>query len=287
MDNSHAIDHIDQPKVPHNPRSPQKGIEAIPNTPQQSPVQTTMTQSHSPGQRTPIPISEQTMSHTLSQGINPPRPHKDGSTQVPSQEVFMITSDQSTQIPSQQWEQTPESKDQENTQYETPTPEQAVSHTSFQRTGVPGTHPSPPTQSSLAKTHIANTVESHLLTVTDSRPTGTWDNNTPKTNQTMEPNNANTAGSKHTTDDDSEPASIMDFNTPDKGPTTVNTASSHTTTCANHKPVSTEGNGNPVPIQMQNTCTNNKLGTYPHHQKRGGQSSRHEPNHRKTNRQQR
>ena len=253
---SNTIDRTDQPETPHNSGSPQTGIEEIPTTPQQNLVQSTTTQGHGSDQHTPIPISEHRTVHTHGQGINPTRPLKDESTQIPSQEALMITSNQGTQFPSQQWEQTPKSKDQEDTQYETHMPERAVSHTSCQRTRVPGTHPSSPTEPSPAKTHIADEVESHILT--DSRPAGTRETKTPETNQSMESNNAKVIEPEHTMNDDSESDGITDFNIPNEDHPT----SPHITTCAKPRPVDTKGNGKPVPPQTQNTCTPDKFGTY-------------------------
>ena len=233
-DNAITNNYTEQPETSHNSGTPQTGIKEIPETPQQNPVQSTSTHRHNSDQHTPIPMSEHRTVHTHGQGLNPTRPLKDESTQMPSQEVLMITSNQGTQFPSQQWEQTPNSKDQEETQHKTRTPERAVTHTSCQRTGVSETYPSSPTEPSLAKTHTADAVESHTLE--DSRPTGTRDNITPETNQTRESNNPRTVEPKHPRNDDSESDSTTDPNVPNEDHTT----SIHIAKCAQPESIGTE-----------------------------------------------
>ena len=159
-DSSITSSHTNQPKISHGSGSLKTGTEEIPNTPLQNPVQSTSTYRHYSDQHTPITTSEHRTVHTHGQGPNPIRPLKDESTQMPSQEALMIANNQGTQFPSQQWEQTPKSKDQEETQHKTHSPERAVKNTSFQRIRVSGTYPSSPTIPSLAKTHAADAVKS-------------------------------------------------------------------------------------------------------------------------------
>ena len=253
MNSSNTINRNDQPETPHNLGSPQTGIEKDPRTPQQNLVQSTTTQSHGSDQHTPMPISEHRTVHTHGQGSNPTRPLKDESTQIPSQEVLMITSNQGTQFPSQQWEQTPKSKDQEDTQNETHMPERPVSQTSCQRTRVPGTHSSFPIQTSPAKTHTANTVDLHILA--DSRLAGTRESTTPETNQTMESNNARIVDLEHVTNDDYESDGIIDFNIPNED----HTNNQHITARTKPGLTDTKGNGKPV---TSHTTTPDDLGTH-------------------------
>ena len=152
-DNPITSSHTDQPETSHNSGLSQTGIKGIPNTPIQNPVQSTSTHCHDSDQHTPITTSEHRTVHTHGQGPNPTRPLKDESTQMPSQEALMIANNQGTQFPSQQWEQTPNSKDQEETQHKTNTPEQAARNTSFQSMGVSGTYLDSPTVPSLTKKH--------------------------------------------------------------------------------------------------------------------------------------
>ena len=202
MDSSITSSHTNQPQMSYISGSPQKGIEEIPNTPLQNPVQSTSTHRHDSDQHTPITTSEHRTVHTHGQGPNPTRPLKDESTQMPSQEALMITNNQGTQFPSQQWEQTPNLKDQEETQHKTNTPEQAARNTSFQNMGISGTYLDSPTVPSLTKKHTANMVKSPTLT--DCRPTGTRDNKTPNTNQSKESKDPTPVEPNHQRNDNSE-----------------------------------------------------------------------------------
>lgn len=210
-------DYTEQPETSHNSGTPQTGITEIPETPQQNLVQSTSTHRHNSDQHTPIPMSEHRTVHTHGQGLDPIRPPKDESTQMPSQEALMITSDQGTQFPSQQWEQPPNSKDQEGIQHKTRIPERTVTQTS-----------------SLTRIHTADAVESHTLA--DSKPTGTRDNRTPETNQTRKLNNPRTVEPKHTRNDNSESDSTADLNAPNEDHAT----SIHITKCAQPESINAE-----------------------------------------------
>ena len=225
-DSSITSNYTKHPETSQDSGTPQTGIEEIPETPQQNLVQSTSTHRHNSDQHTPIPMSEHRTVHTHGQGLNPIRPPKDESTQMPSQEALMITSDQGTQFPSQQWEHTPNSKDQEGIQHKTHIPERAVTQTS-----------------SLTRTHTADVIESH--TSGDSKLTGTRDSETPETNQTRKSNNPRTVEPKHTRNDNSESDSIADLNAPNEDHAT----SIHITKCA--QPVSI--NAEEIPNSNQTT----------------------------------
>ena len=239
MSDLNTMNRNDQPETPHSSGPTQTGFDRDPGIPQQNLVQSTTTQSHGSDQHTPMPISEHRTVHTHGQGSNPARPPKDESTQIPSQEVLMITNNQGTQFPSQQWEQTPESKDQEDTQSETYMPERPVSHTSSQRPTVPGTHSSSPLQTSPAKTHTANIV--NLYSSTDPRLAGTRESITPET----ESNKAKIVDSEHTTSDDCESDGKTDFNIPNED----HINSQHITT---RTWTDTKGNGKPTTSRTTN-----------------------------------
>ena len=242
--------HTNQPGISHGPGSLQTGTENIPNTPSQNPVQSTSTYRHYSDQHTPITTSEHRIVHTHGQGPNPIRPLKDESTQMPSQEALMIANNQGTQFPSQQWEQTPNSKDQEETQHKTNTPERAARNTSFQRIGVSGTYLGSPTVPSLAEKHTANVVKSPTLT--DYRPTGTRDNKTPNTNQSKESKDPTPVEPKHLRNDNSESNKTMDLNVHNEDHTT----SIPVTVRAQSKPVDTKGyprTNSPQPQESRHT----------------------------------
>ena len=224
-----------QPGTSHGPGSLQTEIDEIPNTPSQNPVQSTSTHRHYSDQHTPITTSEHRTVHTHGQGPNPTRPLKDESTQMPSQEVLMIANNQGTQFPSQQWEQTPNSKDQEETQHKTNTPEQAARNTSFQSMGVSGTYLDSPTVPSLTKKHTANMVKSPTLT--DCRPTGTRDNKTPNTNQSKESKDPTPVEPNHQRDDNSESDKTTHPNVQNEDRTT----NAPITTRSQYKPIDTKG----------------------------------------------
>ena len=246
MSDLNTMNRNDQPETPHSSGPTQTGFDRDPGIPQQNLVQSTTTQSHGSDQHTPMPISEHRTVHTHGQGSNPTRPPKDESTQIPSQEVLMITNNQGTQFPSQQWEQTPESKDQEDTQSETYMPERPVSHTSSQRPTVPGTHSSSPLQTSPAKTHTANIV--NLYSSTDPRLAGTRESITPE----MESNKARIVDSEHATNDDCESDGKTDFNIPNED----HINSQHITT---RTWTDTKGNGKPTTSRTTNPVD---LGTH-------------------------
>ena len=249
-DSSITSSHTNQPQMSHGSGSLQTGIEEIPNTPLQNPVQSTSTHRHDSDQHTPITTSEHRTVHTHGQGLNPTRPLKDESTQMPSQEALMITSNQGTQFPSQQWEQTPKSKDQEEIQHKTHTPERAARNTSFQRIGVSGTYLSSPTVPSFAKKHTADAVKSPILT--DSRPTGTRDNKTPNTNQSKESKDPTPVEPKHLRNDNSESNNTMDLNVHNEDHTT----SIPVTIRAQSEPVDTKGyprTNSPQPHESRHT----------------------------------
>ena len=95
----------------------------MPNTPQRNLVHSTLPQNqcaqYSAGQYAPTSTIEQpTGNQTPATGTDGYTPHRDEGTQMPSQEIHMITINQSTQIPSQQWEQTITAEDREPKQSE-------------------------------------------------------------------------------------------------------------------------------------------------------------------------
>ena len=241
MSDLNTMNRNDQPETSHSSGPTPTGFDRDPGIPQQNLVQSTTTQSHGSDQHTPIPISEHRTVHTHGQENNPSRPPRDESTQMPSQEVLMITSNQGTQFPSQQWEQPTKSKDQEDTQNETHMPERTVSHTSCQRPTVPGTYSSSPLQTSPAKTHTANIVNLDLLT--DPRLTGTRESIAPET----ESNDAKIVDLDHATKDDYESDGITDFNIPNEDQTN----SQHIT--------DTKGDGKPMTSRTTNPTD---LGTH-------------------------
>ena len=153
-------------KISHSPKPAQQSGKITLSTPQRSPVHSTLQQNqnthHSTGRDAPAPVVVQVagiQSPTL--GINKHIPHKDGSTQMPSQEIHLIRINQGTQMPSQQWEQTPTPEDHDPTQTEAATVLSTASQdTSHKLETYRATHTGIPTHSPTPKINTTNTTES-------------------------------------------------------------------------------------------------------------------------------
>ena len=103
--NSTTMNRTTHHEIPHSPRPAQQSGETTPSTPQHNPIHSTMTHNrsthHTTGRDAPVSTAEQPMGiQAPNQGISGHMPHKDGSTQMPSQEIHLITINESTQMPS-------------------------------------------------------------------------------------------------------------------------------------------------------------------------------------------
>ena len=137
----------------------------------------TVNKSHHPTTpRDPTPTQQHREPHTMTSaqhteqqiavqaptlGMDTVIPHKDGSTQMPSQEMDLTTANQSTQMPSQQWESAPEPKKNRTTITQTrthiATVPQGTSHNpeTYRESHAKALTPL------LPETHLTETMSSH------------------------------------------------------------------------------------------------------------------------------
>ena len=141
-------------KISHSPKPAQQPGETTPSTPQRNPVHSTLQQNHNTHHSTrrdaPAPAIVQTAGiQAPTLGVSKHIPHKDGSTQMPSQEIHLFTINQGTQMPSQQWEQSPTPEDHDPTQTEATMVFTIASQDTSQKSEIPAVHATGPYTDSL------------------------------------------------------------------------------------------------------------------------------------------
>ena len=149
--------------------------KTMPSTPQRNLVHSTLPQNqcaqHSAGQYASTPTIEQTTGNqTPTTGMDGDTPHRDEGTQMPSQEIHMITINQGTQIPSQQWEQTITAEDHETEQSITNRLETISQNPSIRSGAHQGALIRQPTQPPALDTDIIDTIGSRQKTYIHSKP---------------------------------------------------------------------------------------------------------------------